>query len=53
MAKKSVTAKNSAKKRKTARKNLYKWAVRIAIIVMVLVFLAFMIFPMFVGPKAI
>lgn len=53
MVKKSIKAKNNAKRKKAIRKSLYKWTVRIAVIVLMLVFLAFMIYPMFIGQKTV
>lgn len=48
-----MAKKSEAKKRKAANKKFRKWLVRIAIIVTVIVFLAFMIIPLFMGPKMV
>lgn len=53
MVKKINSKKNTAKLRKARKRQLSKWVVRIAIITLVLVFLAFMIIPLFSSPKAV
>lgn len=53
MAKKVIITKSSAKKRKAAQKKYNKIVVRIAITVLILVFLSFMIIPLFMGTKTI
>ena len=48
-----MAKKSDAKKRKAARKKLHNWLVRIAISVTVIVFLAFMIIPLFLEPRVV
>ncbi len=50
---KKVITKSNAKKRKATQKSYRKIVTRIAIIVLILVFLSFMILPLFMGAKTI
>lgn len=54
MAQKTVKkSKSVAKQRKARNKQMNKWVVRVAIVLLILVFLAFMIVPLFSSPKIV
>lgn len=53
MGKQQTRKKSISKQRKAQNKMLRKWTVRIAIIMLALVFLAFMVISLFSAPKVV